>query len=62
MTDYEFAVLADDHQVALAAMAICARLLDNLDDPEALAAARQLLEDNPGAVRRSRAFLAMLPE
>lgn len=46
--------MLDDLLAARAAIAICERLLDNPDDPDALDAARQLIDDNMPWVKLGR--------
>lgn len=58
--------MVDDFLVARAAahtsIAVCERLLDNPTDPDALAATRQFLDDNPELVHQARSFIASLPD
>ncbi|MDV3249552.1 hypothetical protein K7Z54_23505 [Mycobacterium avium subsp. hominissuis] len=58
MADDDFhAVRAFGHT----AMAICERLLDHPDDPDAQSAARQLIDDNPEWELRAHLLIAALP-
>ncbi len=60
------AVVVDDflsaRAVAATAMTICERLLDHPTDPDACAAARQLINDNPQWALRARLLIASLPD
>lgn len=47
---------------ALETITLLDRLLDDLTNPEALAAMRQHLDDNPQWARRAQLFMASLPD
>lgn len=49
-------------EAALETMTLLDRLLDDLTNPEALAAMRQHLDDNPEWGHRARLFVASLPD
>lgn len=54
--------MLDDLLAARAAIAICECLLDNPDDPDALDAARQLIDDNMHWVKLGRQLLDSAPD